>query len=209
MTEAQPQANSKRRLSWRRWLGVGFMVIGAAVIIYPMWPVISYEIFKPAPSFPYATRLSDSPELFHLPEIDIKADYIPTDNRLVVPKIGVDIPITEGNDETALYNGAWRIPYTSTPPEGSNTVLSAHRFQYTAGPMTFFLLPKLEPNDTFIVYWQGEEFDYVVKEKKVVHFTDAGVLKGSDTEQVTLFTCTPVYQRSSEWRLVIIADRLT
>ncbi|MFC1662861.1 sortase [Patescibacteria group bacterium] len=200
------KTSSIKPKNWRRWLGISLMTIGAAIIIYPLWPVIRYEILRPEPSFPYATKLSANPELFHLPEINTKSEFIPQDNRLVVPKIGVDIPITEGADENALYRGAWRIPYTSNPIDGGNTVLSAHRFQYTAGPMTFFLLPKLEPDDTFIVYWQGQEYDYQVTDKKVVHRSEVSVLNNTESPQVTLFTCTPVYQRNSEWRLVIIGE---
>lgn len=200
-SKSQPSAKPRHT---RRWIGIGLMALGAAIIIFPLWPVIRYEVFHPAPVFPYATRLSQSPELAHLPEIKTQTDRLPLDNRVVVPKIGVDMPIVEGADERVLYRGAWRIPSTSTPPAGSNTVLSAHRFMYTAGPLTFFLLPKLDINDTFIVYWQGVEYDYIVTEKKIVHQSDASVLAPTPDDQVTLFTCTPVYQRNSEWRQVII-----
>lgn len=196
--DQQPQ-QKKRRHSFKLWIGISLIAIGAAIIIYPIWPVIRYEILHPAPVYPYATRLTSE----HLPDTET-SDRIPQDNRVVVPKIGVDMPIVEGTDDRALYRGAWRIPQTSTPPNGSNTVLSAHRFMYTAGPLTFFLLPKLEKNDIFIVYWQGQEYDYEVTEKKVVHYTDTSVLQPTDGPQVTLFTCTPVYQRNSEWRQVIV-----
>lgn len=179
------------------------MAIGAGIIIYPLWPVIRYELFHPAPVYPYATHLANEGN-GHLPDIKTLSDRLPHDNRVVVPKIGVDMPIVEGHDDRALYRGAWRIPETSTPPQGSNTVLSAHRFMYTAGPLTFFLLPKLEINDTFIVYWEGVEYDYLVTDKKVVHYTDTAVLASTTESEVTLFTCTPVYQRNSEWRQVIV-----
>lgn len=185
------------------------MAIGAGIIIYPIWPVIRYEVLRPAPSFPYATKLSTNPDQAHLPEIKTDSSRIPADNRLVVPTIGVDIPITEGRDERALYRGSWRIPSTSTPPAGGNTVLSAHRFQYTAGPLTFFLLPKLEPGNVFIVYWQGQEYDYEVTEKRVVHYTETSVLENTPDPQVILFTCTPVYQRNSEWRVVIVGKPIS
>src|SRR5690242_19763554 len=41
---------------------------------------------------------------------------------LVVPSLSMQEVIHEGSDISALRYGVWRLPYTSTPDKGGNTV---------------------------------------------------------------------------------------
>ena len=129
-------------------------------------------------------------------------------NRIIIPKIGVNSPIIESEDaEYALDRGAWRTPKTSTPDKGSNTVISGHRYKYLPpNNLTFYLLDKLIIGDIILAVWQGEDYYYRVKEKKIVEPTEVSILNPTDVPTLTLYTCDPIY--SQEHRLVVIAEQI-
>lgn len=128
---------------------------------------------------------------------------IPQENMLIIPKIGVDGLIHEGESTTTLNKGIWRRPFSSNPEDGSNTVLLAHRFMYTSGPNTFYHLDKLEIGDQFQIFWEGEEFNYEVFETSVVKPTEVAIEAPTEEDIVTLYTCTPIW--TSKNRLVVKA----
>jgi sortase A len=126
-----------------------------------------------------------------------------TGNRVVIPKIGVDITISEGTvAKTALNAGAWRIPNTSKPGVG-NTVLAAHRYLHKPPRKdTFFNLDKMAVGDEFQVHWNGQPKNYAVTEVRIVNPDQLEILNNTDHEQITLMTCTPLY--TSKQRLLVI-----
>jgi sortase A len=127
----------------------------------------------------------------------------PALDRLIIPKIGVDIPIIEStNEEYGLSRGTWRIPDSSTPDKGGNTVLTGHRFKYLPpSNLTFYLFHKLEKGDIASVLWKGKTYYYRVKEKKIIPANDISILDKTDGSILTMFTCDPIY--STKNRLVI------
>lgn len=140
---------------------------------------------------------------FTLESLEEKKD-IPQENILVIPKIDVKVKIIEGESQEALDQGAWRMPTTSTPDKGGNTVISAHRFKYLPpNNTTFYLLDKLNRGDRLFVYWQGKEYKYVVIESKVVEPTEISILDNTPDNRLTLFTCTPLF--STAKRLVVVS----
>lgn len=128
---------------------------------------------------------------------------IPKDNRLIITKIAVDAPITEGRNDSALKLGMWRRPLSSTPDKGGNTVITGHRFQYTSGPNTFFNLDKITVNDLIYVYWEGKEYIYEVYETSVVLPNKVDIENNTNESILTLYTCTPLW--TSQKRLVVKA----
>ncbi len=137
----------------------------------------------------------------------IEKEVIPDYNMLVIPKMGVKAMINEGTTADTLVKGIWRMPQGSNPINGGNTVITAHRYMYRPpDPRTFFLLDKLVPGDTFYIYWEGKRYDYRVRETKVVDPSEISILYNTPNNQVTLFSCTPLF--TSKQRLVVIADEL-
>lgn len=183
------------------------ILLGLFILAYPFAPFIRYYATGGTPSYPYVTRLLPIPGE-RLPSVKARDKPIPQENRLVIPSIGVNMKIVEGQSEKTLYAGAWHLPNTSTPDRGGNTVLSGHRFQYRAGPNTLILLNKVKSGDVIIVYWQGKEYDYRVTETKIVHRTEVGILKNTAEPQLTIFTCNPAYRYNAEERLVVIAEKI-
>lgn len=126
-------------------------------------------------------------------------------SRIQIPSIQVDMPIVAGERDSrkALARGAWLIPGTSTPDQGGNTVISAHRFLYKTGAKTFYHLDKLKNGDSIVIEWDGLVKRYEVVEKKIVAATEVSILNQTQEEILTLFTCDPVF--STKNRLVVVA----
>ncbi|USN53125.1 MAG: sortase [Candidatus Nomurabacteria bacterium] len=206
-SKAMPQIGwSQRRLRTVRILAIVLILIGIGVILYPFFPAIRYELFHPEPAYPYSTKLQETnveENGGHLPDV---ADTLPSESRLVIPKIGVNMQIVEGENESALFRGSWRLPQTSTPEKGGNTVLTVHRFQYLAGPNTLALADRLEAGDIVIVYWKGQdgqvkEYDYQISKTYLVDPHQVEILDNTEEPKLTLFTCAPMF--STKQRLVI------
>ena len=123
-------------------------------------------------------------------------------NYLVIPKIGVEIPIVLGSDDSALEKGAWLLPQTTTPDLLSNTALAAHRYKYRPpSKQTFYLLDKVSQGDNLLVYWQGKKYVYSVTSVSIVDPTNTQVLADTEVPTLTLITCHPLFSDIS--RLVV------
>jgi sortase A len=131
---------------------------------------------------------------------------IPDQNTISIPQIGVYGEIIIGNDENILNEGFWKTPNTSTPEKGGNTVIAGHRFLYTSGPKTFYNLDKLNIGDRFIIYWDKKEYFYEVSKIFEVSADAIDIENNTVEDQVTLYTCTPIYAPKD--RLVVVAKKL-
>lgn len=127
----------------------------------------------------------------------------PKDNRLVIPKIYVNAPIGESRDRDALGQGMLRLPNTSTPDIGGNTVIIGHRVLFTSGPLTLYYLDQVRIDDLILVYWKGTEYAYKVYEVKVVSPDQIEIEDNTKESIITLYTCTPKW--TSQRRLVVRA----
>lgn len=123
---------------------------------------------------------------------------------LRIEKIGVYGEILEG-DETTLDVGIWHLPRTSTPDQGGNTVISAHRWKYLPpDPRTFYDLDKVTLGDMIEIVWDGVVYTYEVTDSFIVTPDRVDILAPTDEAVLTLFTCTPLY--STDKRLVVRAQ---
>lgn len=199
----------------RRLLQTGFLlliVMGAGLMLYPFFPLLRYSVTSFIERTPgEATNSATTQRLLELPAIPdepaASAAVVPetasADRRLLIPKIGVDIPIVEGRDEEALLRGAWRIPQTSDDPTKSNMALSAHRFRFLPpSSTTFYLLDKLGVGDEFTLLWRGRTLTYTVTQTRIVEPNAIDVLNPTSEPTVTLITCTPLF--STAQRLIVI-----
>jgi LPXTG-site transpeptidase (sortase) family protein len=123
---------------------------------------------------------------------------LPEGRRLVVPKIGVDVRVYEGDADTALDLGVYRYPQTGVPGEAANMAVAGHRMAER-----FALLHVLKRGDEVIVYWDGVEHDYRVESVGEVTAQDDSILARGRTERLTLYTCTPRWL--GDRRTVIVA----
>jgi len=196
----------------RKIVIAGFIVLfigGIVIASYPFWPSIKYNLFPPQenikeiPGVPdNGVNQSEDQSLTDKNGAVINNNTAAETNLLIIPKIGVKIPIVEGTTESALNKGAWRLPETSTPDKGSNTVITGHRWKYRPpSEKTFYLLNKLMIGDTFKITWDGKDYNYKVIGVSIVQPTDVWVLNPTQKSIVTLITCTPLFSTSK--RLIV------
>lgn len=182
-------------------LVVAIIVVNAYTILLPLLPKLGYakkvQAAKVNSGLPYTTAqdTSATPEAKRKP--------IPDDQRLVIPKIALDEHIFTGTNPLLVHKGVWARPNTSTPDKGGNTVMVGHRFTYS-GASVFYNLDKVEIGDKISVYWNKIEYIYNVSAKKVVPPTQVSIEAPTKNDQLTLYTCTPLW--SAKDRLVIIAN---
>lgn len=124
-------------------------------------------------------------------------------NRIIIPSIKVDASINEGFNDEALDTGMWRLPYTSTPDRGGNTVITGHRVLRTSGPNTFYNMHKVKMGDEVIIKWLDKEYIYKVYEIIIVLPDQREIEENTEDSILTLYTCTPAWTHQK--RLVVKA----
>jgi LPXTG-site transpeptidase (sortase) family protein len=144
----------------------------------------------------------------------------PSDNRLVIPRIGKNVPLLqvpnhknwkelEKKIQKGLQNGVVVHPVSGMPGDFGNLFLTGHSSYYKWDPGrykdVFALLHEVIPGDIVYVYWEGRRYTYRISEKKVVPPTAVGVLsQPKDKKILTLMTCTPVGTNKN--RLILVGE---
>ncbi len=135
-----------------------------------------------------------------LPQIQQPVDG----DRLFISRLQMEETVY-GGGIGSLSKGVWRLPHTSSPDKGGNTVLVGHRFTYS-GQAVFYHLDKVQKDDSITLHWQGKAYEYKVTEIKVVPASELSVENNTEEPQLTIYTCTPLW--SVKNRLVIVAKPL-
>lgn len=146
---------------------------------------------------------------------------VPSDPRLIIPKINVDVPAIYNvpNDYdhlmAAMQKGVahFAIPGAdSVPGQLGNTVFSGHSSNDLFEPgdykFIFAQLDKLQKGDTIFANYQGTRYTYTVTKKQVVKPTNVQALLGYDKKPyLTLITCTPL--GTARDRLLVTAEQVS
>ncbi len=144
-----------------------------------------------------------------IPDLDL--EIVPSDNRIVVPRIDQNIPIVRVSSESlirrdwqaledemqeALKDGVVHYPGTSLPGETGNVVITGHSSYFPWDPGrfkdVFALLEAVVEGDKVVVYHEQDKYIYEVYDIKIVLPEDIEVLKQTPEEKLTLITCWPV-----------------
>lgn len=130
-------------------------------------------------------------------------------NRIIIPKINVDIEYGT-NGLMSLDSGAlWRYPERGNPKEGGNMVIAAHRFtirptpQATIKDSPFFHIDQLVMGDEIIIDYSGKRYHYSVVEQQSVNANQTEIEHATNDSRLTLYSCDLGGARSG--RIVIIA----
>ena len=117
-----------------------------------------------------------------------------TENRVVIPKLGVNIPYAPG--EASLDQGAqWRYPDRGNPERGGNFIIAAHRFSIQPTPMgtveksPFYNIDKLIVGDKIIVDYLGTRYAYEIDKIFDVNSSQTEIEAESDISKLTLYSC--------------------
>lgn len=120
--------------------------------------------------------------------------------RIVIPSIGVDHPVVEGNSWEALKQGVGHTPSSANPGEVGNCILSAHNDIFGE---TFRHLPEMELGDEIFVHTSNEIYRYVVKATRVVEPIQVEVMHPTNQPVLTLISSYPYL--IDDKRIVIIS----
>lgn len=153
-------------------------------------------------------------------DLDINIDIVPYENRVVIPKIGKNIPLVDVENRRVqnvkeledvfmeeLVKGIVRYPGSAKPGEEWNSFIFGHssnfpwiKWDYND---VFALLDNVVFGDEIIVYYNQKKYIYTVKEKHVVKPGDVAILKRNEwKKEISLMTCWPVW--TSVNRMVVI-----
>lgn len=174
------------------------IILGLYIAISPFLPQIEYWLRDTDPQIvaPYTGELAES-------EGNTTSNPPPAENRIVIPSISLNEPILESSNIGVITGGGtWHRPNSANPSQESNTVIVGHRY-YGNNISTFYHLDKVKVGHLLAVYWEGKEILYEVTETKVVDPTAVDIEAPTTEEQLTLYTCTPIWTAKN--RLVIIA----
>ncbi|WP_322494368.1 sortase [Chloroflexus sp.] len=165
----------------------------------------------PPPAAPATSTLSavGSGLLISEPPEPVRAEWVATVDRLVIPAIRVDFKVIEVGWDTIEENGqlisVWQVAEyavgqhrgSANPGEGDNIVLAGHVGGYGR---VFKDLFYLKPGDEVIVYSRGQPYRYIVNERIVVdeegappeqRLANARYIAPTGYEVVTMVTCWP------------------
>lgn len=122
---------------------------------------------------------------------------------LRIPCIDSENPVREGVSGGVLADSLGHEPETAMVGDKGNCVIAGHR-NYSFGQY-FNRLNEVALGDMIYVDTATDTYSYSVTDIKVVEPDDLSVLEATDTETLTLYTCTPLYLATH--RLVIVAER--
>ncbi len=151
---------------------------------------------------------------------DFSIDIVPYENRIIIPKIGKNIPMVEAIIRNVknvkeledvfmkdLEKWVVRYPWSAKPGTNWNAFIFWHssNFPWMPGEYkdVFALLDKLEFNDEIIIFYNQKKYVYKIREKKIVKPWDVSVLKrNNDKAEITLMTCWPVWTTANRMLVV-------
>lgn len=187
--------------------------LGTFLLTSVIWPILSFQLFYATIS---GTAISPLPEELvpavqaneqrnvdltkasnWFPEVTTKKTVTPVDTySLTIPKLRIKAArVKIGSDD--LTNNLIHYGGTGLPGKYGNTVIFGHsvlpQFFNPNNYLTIFsTLPTLKEGDTFLVKFDGVEYEYEVIGWRVTDPDDvSGLEQRYDSSYITLVTCVP------------------
>src|SRR5579864_4255276 len=184
--------NIKQRKGASYYFGNVLLVIAFISFLYIFWPIIQIFLFPP--------QIQQN-----LPEFG---------TFITISKIHAQSPVIEGVDpgnqaiyDEALRHGVAQAKGTSLPGKKGTVYLFAHSsglpWELTHFNTIFLRLGELKKGDLIVVRRSGKNYDYRVRESKVVDPSQVSYLLNNKRTQLILQTCTPI--GTSLYRLLVFA----
>jgi LPXTG-site transpeptidase (sortase) family protein len=183
--------------------------------------MVKFDMTKPSAATQDPRRKFEADSLLtYLPKVG------PFENRLVIPKIGKNVPIVqpgmealmkedwkkfEEDVQSSLHHGVVHYPGSAAPGNPGNFFITGHSSYYPWDDGqykdVFARLHELDVGDLYSVYYGGDLHMYKIVEKKEVRPSDVSVLDQPTGERLaTLMTCTPI--GTTLRRLIVIAQEI-
>ena len=192
-----------------RYSGIALIVIGLAVIIYPLYTNFimarrEVDILTAWNEEMVYVQDTDDGETGLVLERDMKV--VDTEMKLPfqisIPEINLSWIVNKGTDYRTLRQGPGFFTASAFPGEAGTCVVAGHRTTYGA---PFNRLDELDEGDEiFIETFGNEKFTYIVTGRESVYPQDVSVLESTEYPSLVLSTCTPKYFATR--RLIIFAS---
>lgn len=202
---------------------IGFLVLFVVATTMFLYPYVREEIMYQS-SRVTQEKGDDKTSAIHLQNLEMADQIVAVQKEardygvgsyfsVVIPKINASadvVPNVDAGDklsyEKALKEGVAHAKGTYFPGHGKNIYLFSHStnfdFNVSRYNAVFYMLRKLEPGDSVIVYFADKRYDYVVQEKLVVPASDTHYLTDETSEEVLyLQTCDPP---GTTWKRLIV-----
>jgi len=194
-----------------------FLLLSLISVMAIVFPLISAQLFSVSPSskpIPTATPFRYNSYL----QAENNPLYPISEFRLVIPKINLESNVVgnvdttiEGEYKEKLQYGVAHAKGSYLPAENGGPVyLFAHStdtiFNIARFNAKFYSVRELEPGDKIQVYFNGKEYNYVVRQKFIINPKEVDVIKNATSTDLILQTCWPP---GTDWqRLIVYADKV-
>ncbi len=195
-------------------LFIFFGIIFSIVFVCFNWPALEDRFFyNENENFSFEEEQKDSADFN---KENKKAEEIPKDNRLMIKKINVSVPIISISSrhdkilQEGLKKGAVIFPQTAFPGEKGNCVIVGHssNFSWRKGDYDtiFVLLDKLKIGDEVEIFWKNEKIKYAIFENpQIVKANQTEILASAEEPILTLMTCWPI---GTDYKRLIVKGKL-
>ena len=206
--------SAKKSRIHRKFIPIIAGVVAVLVILFLQY---NRMIFAPIMAYVSPGNTTDT----GITEIDPTiTKAVGPDNRLIIPKLNVDVPVHFGiaNDtdtvNAAMENGVaqFAIPGASAMPgQIGNLVITGHSagdiYSNNQYKFIFSGLERLSNGDLVYIDYGGTRYTYSVTKQEVVEPDNVGALVyDTDKPVLTLITCTPL--GTSRYRLLVTAEQI-
>jgi len=193
------------RIMKKKWIGILLIFIGIAIVIAAL--SMRYEANKVQKAMleDFKKNIQKTDEKLGANESTKIEDKNPSEVKqgtigiISIPKIEVNVALSEGVDVETLKYAVGHFTGTPMPGKKGNFCVAGHRsYAYNE---YFNRLDELTIGDKISVTTLGGEFIYEVYESKVVRPEETSVLDNTESSEITLVTCTPI--RVATHRLIV------
>lgn len=106
---------------------------------------------------------------------------------LRIRRLGIEVPVIEGTDESTLNRGAGHIEGTASPGSDGNSGIAGHRDGFFRG------LKDISEGDVLELDTPAAVEEYRIERSWIVPPEDVSVLAPTGSASITLVTCYPFY----------------
>ena len=189
-----------------RWIERGLVIVGATCLLWAgatALSAIAYQV-EHKDSLERQDHSLDRPEAEHAAYgVETPVEAGAPIGRLEIPRLGLSVVASEGDDDNTLKVAVGHLPDTSLPWQEGNTALAGHRDTY------FRPLRSVQPGDEIRFATRHGTFRYRVTRHTVVDPDELWVLDASPAAALTLITCYPFdYVGPAPRRFVVHAERM-
>jgi LPXTG-site transpeptidase (sortase) family protein len=194
----------KRRRSPRRWLGLGLVAIGAALLLATVGNFVlgllqEHQLDEAWLHWRATNHVPARPEA---PNPAWLHPVNGVDFAISVPKLHYFAAVREGVGSATLASGPGHYPEMAWPGQQGNVAVAAHNIYWIR-------FNDLQKGDQIILQTRWGDFRYEVTGKRIVWPDDLTVLVPTQDDRLTLTTCWPLWAGAfATQRLIITAEQV-